>query len=231
MPAPSAPPPSPSLPRGRWLDRLGNAGARQNARSQLDLRRAEAQLVESLDQRLRRLGRAPRALPEPVLTDIARRVAAHETLWRAVVHHDEAERTPVRLIGTDRYEVWVIGWTPGQAVVLHDHGGSAGALLVVDGELQEEVATDGGLARHALRKGDGRELPVETVHAVGNVGTRPATSIHVYSPPLDSMTHFAEDTFLPVGSEVVDEEPPVLPSSIVPALLHPAALPITGRAS
>lgn len=87
-----------------------------------------------------RPGHRQPALPTAILTDIAHRVARHEPLWRAVAHHDPRERRPIRLIGADRYEVWGIGWTHRQGVVLHDHGGSAGALLVVEGTLAEDSA-------------------------------------------------------------------------------------------
>src|SRR5215471_9651230 len=129
-------------------------------------------------------------LPAAVLADIAAGLAAAPPLWRSVVRHDPEGRRPVRLLATDRYEVWVIGWTTGQHVRLHDHGASAGAVVVVEGELVEVVPRIGGpAAEHALG-GDGpRHLAVGTVHDVVNRAAAPATSIHVYSPPLSSMTY------------------------------------------
>jgi hypothetical protein len=55
-------------------------------------------------------------LPMHVLADIAEGFATAEPLWSAVVRHDPEGRRPVRLIATERYEVWVIGWTTGQHV-------------------------------------------------------------------------------------------------------------------
>src|SRR5579871_2269404 len=93
------------------------------------------------------------ALSCAVLGDIAAGLAAAEPLWRAVVRHDPAGRRPVRLLATDRYEAWVIGWKPGQGVDLHDHGPSAGALAVVEGELTELVPRRGRLVPRVLEAG------------------------------------------------------------------------------
>src|SRR4051794_32593420 len=78
-----------------------------------------------------------RSLPDATLRDIARGVAEATTLWKAHVRHDPDGRRPVRLLSTEAYEVWVIGWTEGQGVDMHDHGGSAGVIVVAEGVLVE----------------------------------------------------------------------------------------------
>ena len=50
--------------------------------------------------------------------------------------YDPAERRPVRLIATERYEVWVIGWTGAERADARPRG-SAGAFVVTEGELTE----------------------------------------------------------------------------------------------
>src|SRR5215510_5265752 len=97
---------------------------------------------------------AAEPLPAAVLADIVSGLAAARDLWGAVVCHDPGGRRPVRLLATEAYEVWVIGWTTGQRVELHDHGRSAGALLVVEGTLVEVLPQPGGLAvEHVLEPG------------------------------------------------------------------------------
>jgi predicted metal-dependent enzyme (double-stranded beta helix superfamily) len=129
----------------------------------------------------------------------------------------------VRLLATEAYEVWVIGWTTGQRVEPHDHGGSAGAVLVVEGSLVEVLPQPGGLTvEHALEPGRVRHLAVGTVHDVLNRAPEPATSLHVYSPPLSAMTWYDPATLVAVGSEAVAPVPPVLGSPAAPYLLHPA---------
>ncbi len=154
------------------------------------------------------------------LADIATGLACAEPLWRAVVRHDEGERRPVRLLATDAYEVWVIGWSPGQTLDLHDHGDSAGVVVVVEGELEERTAVDGELVDDVLRPGRVRWLPPGIVHAVRGTLDGPATSIHVYSPPLDRMTRF-DDDLSPLGIDLMASEEPVLPRGAAGSLLHP----------
>lgn len=162
-------------------------------------------------------------LDPAALADIAVGLACAEPLWRAVARHDESERHPVRLLATDAYEVWVIGWSPSQGLDLHDHGESAGVVVVVEGELVERTAIDGRVEDDVLAPGRIRFLPPGLVHAVAGGGDGPATSIHVYSPPLERMTRF-DDDLRPLGVDVVDDETPVLPPAAAAPLLHPSVV-------
>ena len=167
-------------------------------------------------------------LPEPLLCDIAEGIAASTALWQAVACHDETERRPVRLLATDDYEVWVIGWTSGQGVDFHDHGDAAGALVVTEGELVElRPSRDPGrvgeaLERRVLTAGTTLPLPVGLVHDVVNVGGGPATSIHVYSPPLTRMTRYDAATLEPRSTDLVVPEAPALAAADAALLVHPA---------
>jgi predicted metal-dependent enzyme (double-stranded beta helix superfamily) len=150
------------------------------------------------------------ALDNAVLDDIAHGVARAQAWWRQHAHHDPGGRRPVRLLATEAYEVWVIGWTAGQGVELHDHGDSAGVLLVVEGELAElALLGDGTLRRTALRPGSVKELPVGLVHDIVATTAANTTSIHVYSPPLSSMRRWDPVTLEPGEVEVVTSEQPV----------------------
>jgi predicted metal-dependent enzyme (double-stranded beta helix superfamily) len=167
---------------------------------------------------------ATESLPVTVLADIAGGLAVATELWRPVACHDPGERRPVRLLATASYEVWVIGWTIGQHVRPHDHGPSAGALLVVEGELVEVVPRAGGRAvERVLEVGLVQHLAVGTVHDVVNRAPAPATSLHVYSPPITSMTYYDPVTLVPVETELVAPTAPVLDPSAASYLLHPAA--------
>ena len=77
-------------------------------------------------------------------------------------------------------------------LVLHDHGGSAGAFLVA-AAISEETGTSlrpPRLRRRFVPRGEGHGL-AEYVHSVVNPAMEPATSVHAYSPPLPSMTFYA----------------------------------------
>lgn len=163
----------------------------------------------------------PQPLAPALLRDIAEGLAAAEDLWRPHAHHDPTGRRPVRLLAADRWEAWVIGWTAGQGVDLHDHGGSAGALVVVEGTLVEASPRSGRVVHTTLSAGSGLDLPPSTVHDVVAPGPQVATSIHVYSPPLSAMTYFGDDG--QAHTVPVTEEAPVTDLRSVARALHPSA--------
>lgn len=97
------------------------------------------------------------------------------------------------VLSTSAYDAWVIRWRPRAELDLHDHGGARGVLHVADGELHEQYADR--RSPHALRSrtvsaGTSITISASTVHAVANVGPADALSVHVYSPPLSTMTFY-----------------------------------------
>ncbi|HEX6673661.1 MAG TPA: cysteine dioxygenase family protein [Actinomycetes bacterium] len=108
----------------------------------------------------------PSLLGPARLGDLADRFAA-AGWWRPLVRHDPAERWYTRMLRSDGVEVWLLGWSPGQAVPAHDHGGAAGAFTVVDGELVEETLNPSG-SISTLRAGSRTWFGPDQVHGVGN---------------------------------------------------------------
>jgi len=154
------------------------------------------------------------------LADIVAGLAQAEDLWRVHVVHDADQRARVRLLATPAYEVWLLGWTPGQSVGLHDHGGANAAFIVVDGTLTETVAAEPtlrsgrGLVRHAIGAGGTGRVAAGQVHDIGNETAALATSIHAYYKPLRSMGFFETPAPEVRGHRVrtmwIDETPPLL---------------------
>src|SRR5262245_156525 len=103
------------------------------------------------------------------------------------------ERHYERILATPTYDAWLIHWPPGTGLDLHDHGESAGAFAVVAGQLDETTIRNGRQVVRRLLKGCHARFPAAQVHAVRNASARPATSVHVYSPPLEAMTYYAAD--------------------------------------
>jgi len=131
--------------------------------------------------------------PAALLT-ITRALAADRESWRALARHTPHARWFTRLAVHDDHDVWLIGWDSYQGVDLHDHGGSSGALYVVDGELLETATRrDGSVnaAEQHLLAGTARAFGPGHVHRVVNPSASVATSVHVYSPPLASMDFYA----------------------------------------
>jgi hypothetical protein len=129
------------------------------------------------------------------LLGITRELARNQETWRAQVQHTPRERWFSRIAAHDDHDVWLIGWDSYQGVDLHDHGGSSGALYVVDGELLETSTRREGvfLQEQHLVAGTARAFGPGHVHRVVNPSAAPATSVHVYSPPLVTMDFFAAD--------------------------------------
>jgi len=105
-----------------------------------------------------------------------------------------AERSYELLELTDDLEIWAIHWPQGQGLELHDHGGSVGALWVVEGTLEEHyVRPEPTLGRRAIVAGGGAAFGPHYIHDVVNAQAAPATSVHAYSPPMESMTFYRRE--------------------------------------
>jgi hypothetical protein len=121
-----------------------------------------------------------------------------------------SDRRWLRLLATRSYDAWLIGWPPGTGLDLHDHGESSAALCVVRGELDEQHLLR-GVSRHMVTRrlvaGDAVAFDSAHVHAVHNVNDAETLSVHVYSPPLSTMTFFEQGVasgLLPVDAALVD---------------------------
>lgn len=171
----------------------------------------------------------PRPRPVPLrlevstLAEIVSGLATASGLWQPHVAHDPRARVRVRLLATPAYEVWLLGWSPGQSVGLHDHGDANGAFVVVDGELVESSLTTLGPVETTLGPGEAGRVPIGIVHDVANRSPRNATSIHAYSPPLTSMGFYGAGGEL-LGSERVEHEAPIVQDPEVSRVLHPAGI-------
>jgi predicted metal-dependent enzyme (double-stranded beta helix superfamily) len=130
-------------------------------------------------------------LSPAALLDLVRSTAAHPERWQHHVQFTDDERYFHLLRSDELVDMWLLTWLPGQATTLHDHGGSAAAIAVAQGELHEEHADrDGGLEHHSLTGERPHWLAPDAVHDIYNSGGPPAISIHAYSPPLRSMTFY-----------------------------------------
>jgi mannose-6-phosphate isomerase-like protein (cupin superfamily) len=124
------------------------------------------------------------------LLETARRYAANAQDWPFAPRFNPRRRWYQRLATEADSEIWVLSWLPGQQTDLHDHGGSAGAFVVVSGDLTEQSVTSGQRSSRSYRAGDGRTFDARHVHQITHKGIRPAVSLHVYRPALRAMTRY-----------------------------------------
>jgi hypothetical protein len=127
------------------------------------------------------------------LVALARQWAARAPAWPGVTR--QGRRRWALVAASDAFEAWIIGWEPGGAIELHDHGGSAGAVAVAAGELLEtsvvtHASGEVALRRSPLESGRCISFGGNHVHDIVNVGATPAISVHVYAPRLSSMTYY-----------------------------------------
>jgi predicted metal-dependent enzyme (double-stranded beta helix superfamily) len=137
------------------------------------------------------------SLPPRLLAAIAIDFAAFGAAFGAAVAELEepqpGERTFERVLHAESHDIWLIRWAVGSRTEVHDHGGSAGVLYVVNGALVEHRPMPlriGSQPRLELQASEYRSMSPSHVHAVANESATTATSVHVYSPPLATMQHF-----------------------------------------
>jgi len=141
------------------------------------------------------LSPAPRRPGTPLdrsdLVELVADIARERDSWSSLVRHGAARRWWTRLVRNAEVDVWLITWPAQEATDLHDHGASVAALTVVEGELEQVLASRSGqLRRDSLRPGTVLTVEPTAVHDVRNPTRSAAVSIHAYSPPLEQMTFY-----------------------------------------
>lgn len=121
-------------------------------------------------------------------------LAERASRWTSLARFDPSGRWWRRLYGDETADIWLLTWLTGQSTELHDHGGSSGAFIVVQGALTEVRATSEPLETRTALVTPGRAVAIapSTVHDVYNAGPAAAVSLHAYSPPLTSMSFYAQ---------------------------------------
>jgi quercetin dioxygenase-like cupin family protein len=110
-------------------------------------------------------------------------------------------RWAVPLLVAAEVEAWLVGWPAGLATAVHDHGGGAEAVTVVEGALSEEcldptIWTTG--RRTTWRAGASALFPAGHVHLLGAAGGRPAVAVHAWSGAAGSAGRGAGRSAMPV---------------------------------
>jgi quercetin dioxygenase-like cupin family protein len=118
------------------------------------------------------------------LAETLRSWAGRPEAWRALIHHDERERTYELIHRDDDVELYVVCWMPGHDTGFHDHDDSSAAITVLEGQITEERLAITGSVTRTLGEGDAVTIAREAIHRVRHSGDAPAVTLHAYSPPL-----------------------------------------------
>lgn len=131
------------------------------------------------------------------LAELANDLGSERRLWEHLVRFETAERVYVELYRDVHVDVWLICWLNQQDTGFHDHDVSCGAVYVADGTLLEDrLVWRAGViheATHEHRAGTVFDFHAGRLHRMRHPGGDPATSVHVYSPPLWRMGHYHFD--------------------------------------
>jgi len=105
---------------------------------------------------------------------------------------------------TPQFDLLLLGWKTGQFSSIHDHSNSWSAVRVIRGILTSRTfkIVDNQLKRMPARLVSEEEghkeqwafLDRGEVHQLGNVAPENLVTMHVYSPPLRTMTYYFTDS-------------------------------------
>ncbi|TDV54059.1 cysteine dioxygenase [Actinophytocola oryzae] len=135
------------------------------------------------------------------LRDLVSTVAATRgTELLEQVRFASPQRWWARLALTEEVEVWLLSWLPGQHTAPHDHGGASGAFSVVLGEMSETYRyPEGEIRRQTHGLGATIGFGAGHAHQMWNTSTKPAASVHAYSPPLVPTREYASLLDIPAS--------------------------------
>jgi cysteine dioxygenase len=133
--------------------------------------------------------------------------------WEVYAHFDASRHYTRNLIATDHvsYTLLLLCWNPGQESPIHDHPCDGCWMEVFQGQIQE--------CRYRASKHNASTLECtqdktfdeggivfiedsQGLHKVGNPGTRPAVTMHLYSPPFQSCKIWLDETKKPSKSSI-----------------------------
>ena len=116
-------------------------------------------------------------------------------------HFNKAKYTRNLIHQTDKFELMTICWMPNHETPIHDHNGSLGYMLVLEGSVKEiiykKIPGSTSLATVAEEKINAGEITFidDTVgyHKIINLSKAPSMSLHFYAKPIESFHVYNKD--------------------------------------
>jgi mannose-6-phosphate isomerase-like protein (cupin superfamily) len=143
------------------------------------------------------------------LRAFATRLANEPERWAHLLDANSDERVYELIWDDEDVNAWIIVWNEDSDTGFHDHDESAAGITVIAGAVREDRLSLGGLPRVRLfSEGDTFTVEPSAIHRVLHAGSRPAVTIHAYSPPLRRMGSYSvtEDGVLERESQSFEVE-------------------------
>ena len=140
----------------------------------------------------RALTRAPAATRLEALCEVLRGGVAIPAT-RELVQWDPSRPYGRRVLHeSETLEAMIAGWTPNTPCAPHDHGGSIGAIRILEGTARHTVweIVDGQLVAAVTTLHHKHEvLPASAhlIHSMESVGDHPLITLHLYTDPISDM--------------------------------------------
>ncbi len=144
-------------------------------------------LAAAIESDLTRDPKGPR-----VAESIAKYALTHQD-WRDFALFDQASYTRNLVCKTERFEMLLLCWSPGQVTPIHNHEGQRCWMGVLDGRVEETLFHLPSPANPKLSSADSKRHDRGTVafisddiawHRIAQVGAERAVSLHLYSRPI-----------------------------------------------
>ena len=138
------------------------------------------------------LTRTPSAMRLQALCDALRGVVAVPAT-RALVNWDPKRPYGRRVLHESAtLEAMIAGWSRGHACAPHDHGGSIGAIRILEGSAEHTVweVVDGELqatAKTVHHKDEVLPAAAHLIHSMRSIGEQPLVTLHLYTDPIAEM--------------------------------------------
>jgi quercetin dioxygenase-like cupin family protein len=123
----------------------------------------------------------------PELERFAAQLVRSPELWEPFVQHDDSSRVYHQIWDEEDVNAWLICWSEDQDTGYHDHDDSAAAIEVISGQVREDrLCLSDPAYTWVISAGERFSLPATAIHRVLHAGSRPAITIHAYSPRCDA---------------------------------------------
>lgn len=132
--------------------------------------------------------------------EVTKKFPAEAKIFSDYIFFDRVKYTRNLIAENDFFELMTLCWEPGHETPIHDHNGSEGLMLMVEGSLQEVIYHQANLDSPLVKVKEGTLLQGESsviteeigLHKIVNKSKKRAISLHLYCKPIKSFFVYNE---------------------------------------